>query len=149
MKNQKTRTMPYKVWQILDFLVLKTLKLVVVNMLQKQINVKLLKSCFESYRNLWFLIDQKVKNKYWMINVAMNMNKIIIRDVNLSFNVEKFSKEFAKYILLSRSIFFSNMIKWYWSKSLEIWLRSWFLWVCFEWLDFRRTQSIRWHSSFE
>ena len=31
-----------------------------------------------------------------MINVAMNMNKVIIRNVNLLFNVEKFSKEFAK-----------------------------------------------------
>ena len=31
-----------------------------------------------------------------MINVAMNMNEIIIRDVDLSFNVAKFSKEFTK-----------------------------------------------------
>ena len=31
-----------------------------------------------------------------MINVAMNMNEIIIRNVNLSFNVEKFSKKFTK-----------------------------------------------------
>ena len=31
-----------------------------------------------------------------MINVAMNMNEVIIRDVNLSFNVEEFSKEFAR-----------------------------------------------------
>ena len=31
-----------------------------------------------------------------MINVAINMNEVIIRDVNLSFNVKEFSKEFAK-----------------------------------------------------
>ena len=31
-----------------------------------------------------------------MINVAMNMNEVIIRNINLSFNVEEFSKEFAK-----------------------------------------------------
>ena len=31
-----------------------------------------------------------------MINVIMNMNEIIIRDINLSFNVEKFLKEFIK-----------------------------------------------------
>ena len=31
-----------------------------------------------------------------MINAAMNMNEVIIRDVNLSFNVEEFSKEFAR-----------------------------------------------------
>ena len=96
MKNQKIRTMSHKVWQIFDFSVSKILKFIVVNMLQKRINAELLKSCFESYRNSWFLIDKKIKNKYRMINAAMNMNEVIIRDANLSFNVEKFSKEFVK-----------------------------------------------------
>ena len=31
-----------------------------------------------------------------MINAAMNMNEVIIRDVNLSSNVEEFSKKFAR-----------------------------------------------------
>ena len=31
-----------------------------------------------------------------MINAAMNMSEIIIRDVNLLFNVEEFLKEFAR-----------------------------------------------------
>ena len=65
-------------------------------MLQKRINVEFLKLCFEFYRNSWFLINKKIKNKYRMINAAMNMNEVIIRDVNLSFNVEEFSKEFAR-----------------------------------------------------
>ena len=65
-------------------------------MLQKGMNVELLKSYFEVYHNFEFLIDEKIKNKYQMINVAMNINEIIIRDVNLSFNVEGLSKEFAK-----------------------------------------------------
>ena len=34
-----------------------------------------------------------------MINVIMNMNEMIIRDVNLSFNVEKFFKEFADMLI--------------------------------------------------
>ena len=34
-----------------------------------------------------------------MINVAMNMNEIIIRDVNLLFNVEEFSKELRECAL--------------------------------------------------
>ena len=41
-----------------------------------------------------------------MINIAMNMNKIIIRDVNLSFNVEKFLKEFAKICIVFLINFF-------------------------------------------
>ena len=31
----------------------------------------------------------------------MNMNKIIIRDVNLSFNVKKFLKEFVNMLITS------------------------------------------------
>ena len=41
-----------------------------------------------------------------MINAIMNMNKMIIRDVNLSFNVEKFSKEFTDMLIASLIDFF-------------------------------------------
>ena len=36
----------------------------------------------------------------------MNMNEVIIRDVNLSFNVKKFSKEFADMLITSLINFF-------------------------------------------
>ena len=38
-----------------------------------------------------------------MINVAMNTNEVIIRDVNLSSNVEKFSEEFAESCVASKT----------------------------------------------
>ena len=98
--------MSHKIWQIFDFSVSKTLKFIVVNILQKRISVKFLKSCFESYRNSWFLINKKIKNKYQMIHAAMNMNEIIIRNVNLSSNVEKFSKKFAKMCVVFLIDFF-------------------------------------------
>ena len=41
-----------------------------------------------------------------MINAIMNMNEIIIRDINLSFNVEKFLKEFANILITSLIDFF-------------------------------------------
>ena len=42
-----------------------------------------------------------------MINVAMKMNEIIIRNINLSFNVEEFSKEFTKmYVAFLIDFFF-------------------------------------------
>ena len=107
MKNQEIRTISHKVWQTFDFSVSKTLKLIIVNMSQKRISAEFLKSCFESYRNSWFLIDKKIKNKYRIINAAMNMNEIIIRDVNLSFNVEEFSKKFTKmYVAFLIDFFF-------------------------------------------
>ena len=41
-----------------------------------------------------------------MINAIMNINEMIIYDVNLSFNVEKFSKEFANMLITSLIDFF-------------------------------------------
>ena len=41
-----------------------------------------------------------------MINAIMNMNEVIIRDVNLSLNVKKFSKEFADMLITSLINFF-------------------------------------------
>ena len=96
MKNQKIQIMSHKVWQIFDFSASKILKFLVVKMLQERINVGFLKSCFEFYYNFWLLINKKVKNKYQMINIIMNMNETIIRNINLSFNVEEFSKQFSK-----------------------------------------------------
>ena len=43
-----------------------------------------------------------------MINAIINMNEIIIRDVNLSFNVEKFLKKFANMLIMSLIDFFSD-----------------------------------------
>ena len=52
------------------------------------------------------MIDKKVKNKYRMINAIININEMIIRDVNLSFNVENFSKKFANMLITSLINFF-------------------------------------------
>ena len=41
-----------------------------------------------------------------MINVIMNINEIIICDVNLLFNVEKFSEKFADMLITSLIDFF-------------------------------------------
>jgi len=58
----------------------------------------LLKYYYNFYQNSWFLIDKK-KNKYCIINIIIKINKITIRDTNISFNVEEFAKEFIKIII--------------------------------------------------
>jgi len=45
------------------------------------------------------LIKKKF-NQYCMINAAMNMNKIIIRNINLLLNVNEFFKEFINMIMI-------------------------------------------------
>ena len=54
------------------------------------------------------MIDKKIKNEYQMINAIMNINEIIIHDINLSFNIEKFLKEFANMLITSLIDFFSD-----------------------------------------
>ena len=58
-----------------------------------------MKSCHDLYQNLWFLIKKKF-NQYHMINAAMNINKIIIRDINLLSDVNEFFKEFINIIMI-------------------------------------------------
>ena len=41
-----------------------------------------------------------------MINAIMNINEIIIRDVNLFFNVKKFLKKFVNMLITSLIDFF-------------------------------------------
>ena len=41
-----------------------------------------------------------------MINAIINMNEVIIRDVNLSFNIKKFFKEFTDMLITSLINFF-------------------------------------------
>ena len=43
-----------------------------------------------------------------MINAIMNINEMIIRDVNLSFNVEKFLKKFVSMLITFLIDFFFN-----------------------------------------
>ncbi len=88
-------------------------------MLKNQIKHDILKSCHDSYWNLWFLIKKKF-NQYCMINAAMNMNKIIIRDVNLLSDVNEFFKEFVNIIMISLIDLFSEydqitLTKIYWN----------------------------------
>ena len=43
-----------------------------------------------------------------MINAIININEIIIRDVNLPFNIKEFLKKFASMLITSLINFFSD-----------------------------------------
>ncbi len=68
-------------------------------MLKNWIKHDILKFCHDLYQNFWFLIKKKF-NQYCIINAAMNMNKIIIRDINLFSDVNEFFKEFVDMIMI-------------------------------------------------
>ena len=104
--DQEIKIIEHETWQVSKFLVSRALTQVVINMLRVRIKVDLLKSCHDSYRNSWFLIDKKKKRKYRMINATMKINDVIIRDANLLSNVKKFVEKFANMTIASLIDFF-------------------------------------------
>ncbi len=92
---QKIQTISHKTWQISEFQVSKALKEKLINMLKKWLDSDILESCQESYQNSWFLVRKLQKEKYHLINTVMHINKVTIKDVNISSNIEQFVKEFT------------------------------------------------------
>ena len=54
----------------------------------------LLEDCDGAYRNPWFLVKKK-SGAYRMVDAAMHMNKVTIKDANLPPDVDEFSEDFA------------------------------------------------------
>ncbi len=63
-------------------------------MLKKWLDSDILEPCQGPYQNPWFLVQKLQKGKYCLINAVMHINKVTIRDVNISSNIEQFVKEF-------------------------------------------------------
>ena len=76
-------------------------------MLKERIANGLLELCYGLYRNPWFLVKKK-SGKYRMVNAAMNINKVTIRDANLPPSVDEFSEEFTGMYITSLIDFFSG-----------------------------------------
>ncbi len=73
----------------------------VAEMIKDRIKDNVLKFCYEFYRNSWFLVKKKKKEKYRLINVVLKMNRIIIRNANLLSAIDEFSEEFADCAIVS------------------------------------------------
>jgi hypothetical protein len=75
-------------------------------MLRDRIKHGVLKKCYGLYRNPWFLVKKKVKKTYRLINAAIKMNLVTLRDANLPLTVNEFSEEFAGCFCASLIDFF-------------------------------------------
>ena len=111
----------HQIWQIFYFQI-RVLNDMISMMIKKRLNNKILKSCYDSYRNFWFLIKKK-KSKN--INLSISFSKWI----ELLFEILIFF--FSLMIFWNNSliiwwfyswIYFSIMIKFFWLKPFEIWL---------------------------
>ena len=61
-----------------------------------------------AYRNPWFLVVKKEVGEYRLINAAMKMNEVTLRDANLPPSVDEFSEEFIGCITALLVDFFSG-----------------------------------------
>jgi hypothetical protein len=102
------KTIPHTAWQAPNFPCPKSLLPVAHKMLKERLERGVLERCFGPYRNPWFLVGKKEKNAYRLINAAMAINKVTIRDANLPPSVDEFSEEFAGCSVASLVDFFSG-----------------------------------------
>ncbi len=97
----KIRIVSHEVWQVFEFQILKALMRIIAEMIKNRIKNDVLKFCYEFYRNSWFLVKKKKKEKYRLINVALKMNRVIIRNANLLSAIDEFSEKFADCVIVS------------------------------------------------
>lgn len=104
----KIRTVEHKAWQSPGFHIPRALTGIVSEMIRDRIKAEALEYCHGPYRNPWFLVKKKEKGKYRIVNAALEMNKVTIRDANLPPSVDEFSEEFAGCVMSSLIDFFSG-----------------------------------------
>ena len=91
----KIKTIEHKAWQAPAFRVPRALEPEVVRMLKERMEAETVQYCEGPYRNPWFLVKKSEAGKYRLINAAMYINKVTIRDANIPPNIEQFAEEFA------------------------------------------------------
>jgi hypothetical protein len=74
---------------------------IIAKIIKNRIKNDVLKFCYEFYRNSWFLVKKKKKEKYYLINVVLKMNRIIIRNANLFSAIDKFFEKFVDCVIVS------------------------------------------------
>ena len=79
-----------------------------IEMLKDRVEKGVLEPSYGPYRNPWFLVKKKEKGKYRLVNIAIEINRVIVRDVNLPPFVNEFFKEFIRYIIAFLINFFSG-----------------------------------------
>ncbi len=64
--------------------------------------------CHGPYRNPWYWIKKSTSGKYLLVNLAVELNRVTVREANLSPSADQFSEEFAGCVISSLIDFFSG-----------------------------------------
>ena len=106
---QEIRVIKHTAWQCKPFPIPRALNEIVAGMLRDRIRSGALETCHGPYRNPWFLVKKGVEgDKYRLINAAMEMNRVTIRDANLPPATDEFAEEFAGNKIASLIDWFSG-----------------------------------------
>ncbi len=71
----------------------------VIEMLKDRVEKNIFESSYGPYRNPWFLVKNKEKGKYRLINTTIEINRVIVRDANLPLFVDELFEEFAGCVI--------------------------------------------------
>lgn len=110
---QIIRTVNHQAWQVPGFQIPKALTSTVIDMLQERLKMGIIKPCHGPYRNLWYLVKKSTPGKYRLSNVAVELNRVTVRDANLPPSADEFSEKFGCCAISSLIDFFSgyNQVK--------------------------------------
>ena len=100
-------TEKHEPWQAPSFPVPKALQKIVCEMIDERIKAGILEPCLGPYRNPWFLA-KKQNGRYRLINSAIHMNRVTIKDATLPPVADEFSEEFAGLQIASYVDFMSG-----------------------------------------
>jgi transposase InsO family protein len=103
----KLNTIPHDAWKEGNFPIPRKLREEVSDMVQQRLTRGVLELSKSPYSNPWFLVKKKDKG-YRLINNAVNINRVTVRDANLPPNPDEFSEEFAGCHIVSLIDFFSG-----------------------------------------
>ena len=105
---QIIKTVEHRAWQAPGFPIPKALTGIVTEMLKERVSRGTLEPCHGPYRNPWFLVKKKEAGKYRLVNAAMEMNRVTVRDANLPPATDEFAEDFAGCAVASLIDFFSG-----------------------------------------
>ena len=106
--TQKIRTIEHKAWQVLGFQISKALTSTVIEMLQKRLKMGVIEPCHGFYQNFWYLVMKSTPGKYPLVNLAVELNRVTVKDANLPLFADEFSEEFAGCAISFLIDFFSS-----------------------------------------
>lgn len=104
---QIIKTIEHKAWQAPGFPVPKALNSVIAEMLRERIKAGVLEYCDGPYRNPYFLVKKR-EGKYRLINNAIEINRVTVRDAGLPPSPDEFAEDFAGLAVSSLIDFFSG-----------------------------------------